>query len=423
MRDEISYSDFDVIQSFEKLSEWGGVALYGAGIKGKYIFNLLQEAGVNVCVFFDKCAEKNEAYISDKKIVSPNKISDIVKGGIIGSIIACIERPEEAYDELQKMYDMENFGQLHFITYWGINFSLYLNRDNLFKGKLKVLSDFDKEYAYNTVRYARQALDYLSGIICGEGNVWILQPGKVGSTSLNQMLDTVGLPSASFHSLQYPKHILRECLEDVWKNFVSKSKQEHLKIISVVRSPLDRDYSAFWTAFGFPQQRGWYIPFSSGDFQLMYYQFTESIIEGNDKLIEMCGLCHPFTWREEFEWFDDEIKSNLGIDIYDYPFDRENGYQIIKHGNIEMFLMKLEKMPDVLTELSDFLGLSEVIELRRDFSADKKWYSMAYKEFRKEVKISREYVEHYFNGNKKMDYFYTKDEQMRFLEKWKENIR
>ena len=49
-----------------------------------------------------------------------------------------------------------------------------------------------------------------------------------------------------------------------------------------------------------------------------------------------------------FEWFNVELKEPLGLDIYQYEFDKMRGYQIIEKDNIELLLIKLEKLDEFL---------------------------------------------------------------------------
>ena len=46
------------------------------------------------------------------------------------------------------------------------------------------------------------------------------------------------------------------------------------------------------------------------------------------------------------------MKEVFGIDVFAYPFDAEKGYTLIKEGNIELLLMKMEK----LSELENVIG-------------------------------------------------------------------
>ena len=55
------------------------------------------------------------------------------------------------------------------------------------------------------------------------------------------------------------------------------------------------------------------------------------------------------------EWFDHGYFSK--INIYDYPFDKELGYSIIKKGNITIFLYRLDSMNECWTRLSKLTGL------------------------------------------------------------------
>ena len=57
-----------------------------------------------------------------------------------------------------------------------------------------------------------------------------------------------------------------------------------------------------------------------------------------------------------FEWFNVELKEPLGLDIYQYEFDKMRGYQIIEKDNIELLLIKLEKLDECSEVIGRFVG-------------------------------------------------------------------
>lgn len=128
----------------------------------------------------------------------------------------------------------------------------------------------------------------------------------------------------------------------------------------------------------------------------------------------------PYTWNDELEWFDEQLKKNLGIDVFQYPFDQKKGYTIIKKDNIELFLFKVEKMEAVSDKISEFAGTDKLPDINAN-AAKQKWYRLAYAQFRKEIQLPAEYVNHYYERNVKMDYFYSQEEKAGFLNQWRGN--
>lgn len=78
----------------------------------------------------------------------------------------------------------------------------------------------------------------------------------------------------------------------------------------------------------------------------------------------------------------------------------------------------LNKMNDVI---GNFLNIENFILEKFNNGIDK--YSVyAYDEFKKLVKIPKEYADIYYKDNIYMNHFYTETEKSEFLLKWKDNI-
>ena len=157
-----------------------------------------------------------------------------------------------------------------------------------------------------------------------------------------------------------------------------------------------------------------WMPVLHRDFQKIYDGFLDLILRGSTYTKERLGMSMPWTWNDEFEWFDEQIKQHLDIDVFQYPFDREKGYIQIEKDGISLFLFKVEKMECILDEISRFAGVSD-LPVKNANVAAQKWYGLAYKQFRREVGLPKSYADHYYSGNSKMDYFYTQEEKEEFL--------
>jgi hypothetical protein len=121
-----------------------------------------------------------------------------------------------------------------------------------------------------------------------------------------------------------------------------------------------------------------------------------------------------------FNWFDNELKAFFGIDVYAHPFDREKGYSIIKQGNIEVLVMKMEKLNSLESVIGEFIGAPQ-FKLVNDNVGSNKIYKYLYKNVKDAVKIPREIFSVCY-GNPRMSHFYTEEEKAAFLKKWEKNI-
>lgn len=122
------------------------------------------------------------------------------------------------------------------------------------------------------------------------------------------------------------------------------------------------------------------------------------------------------------EFFDKQLKKHFDIDVYDYPFDKEKGYIIIRKDNINVMIYQMEKMNGLGKEFSDFLGCGDEYTLQKHNDADHKWYHDSYKKAQKEIKFDREYFLRCYEG-KYMKHFYSDEDRERFKLKWIGNVR
>jgi hypothetical protein len=126
-------------------------------------------------------------------------------------------------------------------------------------------------------------------------------------------------------------------------------------------------------------------------------------------------------YGHQFNWFDNEIKAVLGIDVYKHPFNREKGYSIIKQDNIEVLVLKLEKLNTLESVIGEFVGVSD-FKLVNINEANSKPVKYLYKNVRESIKLPRKIFDFYYKDNPRMNHFYTKEEQAEFLKKWENNI-
>ena len=181
---------------------------------------------------------------------------------------------------------------------------------------------------------------------------------------------------------------------------------QKLKVITLVREPIARNISAFFQTI---DQR---IP-------NFYEEFSNKTIGVSD-LIEI--FYNDFTARFEafefpYDWFDKELKTSLGIDIFSVSFPRTDGYQIYHSGLADVLVLKLE-MLDMSAEkaMNEFLNLRN-FQLHSANAAKNKRYYPIYQEFLNTIKIPARYLEKQYARNR-INHFYTSEEISNFISRW-----
>ena len=260
--------------------------------------------------------------------------------------------------------------------------------------------------------------------------VVIYQMGKVGSSTIISSLNKLNIPNIQIHSLDNPydtwfptktkgwnpfsiqyvpsysfswkiKRILRNKIIKTILNDRLKSKNnKKIKIITLVREPISREISRF--------------------FQNLHVLIYHSIyIMRNDNTIhnDLIKLFEIYNnKRSTITYFDIEFRKFLKIDIYDFPFDKNKGYGIIQKKNLEILILKLEKLNELQEIIGKFLEL-KTFELISSNQAKTKWYGPLYKEFIKNYVPNEDYLNLVYES-KYMKHFYSEEEIKKFKNRW-----
>lgn len=412
---EYKLLDIELFKDFELLRQ-KELFIWGAASKGIQIKKTLTRVGIKVDAFCDSDVKKWGGICENIPVISPYSFIERLKQNSRACIISCVFNEKDLLKLLQEL----GIRDISLISYWGVKTAFYLNGIALeVQEKLPIYDEvwsYRKHQQFKTYSYL---LDFLSEILfCDDKKIWIWQPGKVASKTLLESLQHGGVSAMHIHSLNYPSHVFGTFLQETWSARIKRNFSKEVKIITGVREPLARDYSAFWQAFDY--ERLYLMPILNKDFQKLYESFIELILRGYDYTCKLLQESNEWVWNDEFEWFNREIKKCCGIDIYQYPFDKEQGYGIIKNSNMQIFIYKTEKLNDLAPVLSEFLGKN--VRFKNVNQTYYKQYYLTNKDFRKKLKLPRKYVEHYYKNNSYVDYFYTKSEQQKYLAQWEKCI-
>lgn len=413
---EYKLMDFKVFKDFKILHN-KQLIIWGAAQKGRQIQRTLKRVGIPTTAFCDSDASKWGTSYNGLPTISPYKLKELHKNTPHICIVSCVFRENELLKTLQEL----ELNQILFLSYWGIKTACILYDIDLEpEGTLSVYDDLWKYQKRCSLKSSGDLINFLKNTkINNPSQIWNLQPGKVASKTIETRLKQAAIPSVHLHELTYPSHLWADTLKGTFNLRIQTCLSHGVKIITGVREPLSRDYSAFWQSF--TGERSYLSPILNKDFQTMYDCYLELLLKDYDYKKNYLGESCSDIWRDEFEWFDEEIKKHIGVDIYRYPFNREKGYQVIRQGQIEIFIYKAEKLNHIMPMLSEFLE-TDIFSHENSNLTETKAYYLAYKEFQKNLKLPRSYVEHYYKNNSYMEHFYTKEEQKTLLSKWKDHI-
>lgn len=108
------------------------------------------------------------------------------------------------------------------------------------------------------------------------------------------------------------------------------------------------------------------------------------------------------------------------IDILKYPFDQEKGYGIIQEDNIEVFVYQLERLNNIIPEMSNWLEVS-FDRLENGNITENKWLGESYQQALKEIQITQEYFDCCYN-EPYVTHCYSQSDIEKFKSRWRTHI-
>lgn len=405
--------DLDLIENIDILFE-KDIIIYGAGNYGKKSIEILEEAGFSVLAVCDSAVEKwGGCFCEQYKIISPIELSKICKEKNI-AIIITMSNPEYVKQVL-KMLDYCGMEYMDCYTYFAMKY--VLSFDNV---KIKFSESYRKKIEYVNIsnfEWEKKCLlksdrfQVINELIVSNPII-VYQPSKVGSSTVTSSLVKAGVNVTHTHSINsswYPEWMMGYKVsqtEEIELGIEILRSLKNVKIITLIREPIGRDISQFFQAF-------------THDVIMKTKHNVPDILKGLNSFIDDCSSFGELGY--EFEWFNNEIKEVFGVDVYKHNFDKEKGYQVIKEKNVEILIIKMEKLNQCEEIISQFVGIDQLKLEVRNAGKDKPYY-FTYKNAKEQIKIPGQVIDRYYKNNPAMSHFYTEKEKNDFLRQWKNNI-
>jgi hypothetical protein len=292
------------------------------------------------------------------------------------------------------------------------------------------------------ISWRRRYSSYIALYLGGSLPILVYQMGKVGSSAIRNTLLLRGLhPVLHLHTFsplreKHPEEVdvpsaLREPLvreiehaRDVFSKLGGWAKLQltlherlnerrlrrrllrpgnPLKIITSVREPIAANVSMFF------QLLPWYI----GGRYAPDRVSTDGLIR---LFFERYSCYRPLIW------FDEEMKYETGVDIYQHAFPRDRGSLAFRDGSVEVLVLKTETDDAVKEEaLSEFLGIEDVRLVKSNVGAQKA-YAQQYSEFKERIRFSEDFFRTMYES-RYARHFYDDAEIVRFSRQWHRDTR
>lgn len=345
------------------------VYIFGASGGGEIVKDFLEHHGVTICAFVDSNKEKWGTSFFGYEVISPKKLQEDVKvnKNVLVQIASSYEN--EIRDELKKMN----------ITDY-ISFSAFFM---LKKRKIFELFQQDK-------KFYEYYLEHVVSPLNTTKNLWNQYFDKV---TLNQKIDSV----------------VALCMPPKTGNFtVSDAFSQNISLLFQIGDGEGYliDQPEYWENDYFKLLQKVDCMDSGSDVADCIFQRT---IHSDNKTMFIQNF------------FEEQFKKRLGIDLLAEPFDTKRGFSIVEQNGLEIFIFQLEKIDSIQKELLAFAGLDSKIEFKRANDAADKYYAPLYQQVKETISITRQYFEDSFN-NPYIKHFYSEEDIKKFRMKWEKHV-
>jgi hypothetical protein len=249
----------------------------------------------------------------------------------------------------------------------------------------------------------------------GGKGVIVFTMGKVGTLSIINSLDRLGIKHSHPHSLRVTRpgvHFIKDVplskldiifylYKTIYKRIkvaIWKVYSKEIVIVTGVRDPFSRSISAFFEQSHYLKE----------DIDKLAYNKVHQLFRDY------------YLLDSTISWFDKEIFKVFGIDVYKYDFDINKGFCVIKKGKVRLFIYRLDKLNTLEVELKRFLSLDD-FELHntniRSNNPDESLKQNNYNKLKKQYKFSKMEFNN-ISRSKFMVHFFTKKEIEGLRKKW-----
>ncbi|MDE7430534.1 MAG: putative capsular polysaccharide synthesis family protein [Lachnospiraceae bacterium] len=351
--------------------------VWGIGKIGPVIIEDIKDIGAGKAGIFlcdSNCKLWGEE-VSGNRILSPDELQrEVSELDLKDFMVLVTALSVSVQDEIIECIKKRLGDSVDICTRYAIEWGMYLNVKHS-----RVESEYSKrklvEYKQNNsfspevLRKQEETLRYFALLpIHDDEIILIYQPAKVGSSSIYKSIKNHNRYALHCHTLLEAG----EGSDDLYRLLNLKSG----KIISLVREPVARRISEMWQGIVYTYRYDVGVNFS--DVEKWYF-------DGE-------------FWNTEFEWFYQEMKTVFKIDVFEHPFDKEKGYSLIKQGNIELLLIKMEKLNELEDVIGEFLDI-DGFQLSNENIGKRKAYRYAFQSYKENFTFAKEKCEDIYKKN------------------------
>ena len=227
-------------------------------------------------------------------------------------------------------------------------------------------------------------------VMKGQSLILNYQVGKVGSSSIAEYLKQNNIHEWHIHRFyNFPVHNKNKkntftFILDIALLKLAKRRCKKIYVITGFREPVSRDLSMFFHSFEHTHY----------DDDLTFKEL-EAVFRSK------------YDIGKSVDWFELEFNKIFNINVYDFPFQTENGYTKFISNNINFFIYDMKFLNSLEKQIGEFLEI-EGYRLIKSNDSSSKPYKQKYKDFTEffslnDVEISyvlnSQYAKHFYEKN------------------------
>ncbi|WP_305767545.1 putative capsular polysaccharide synthesis family protein [Candidatus Epulonipiscium viviparus] len=384
------------------------IVMLGVGKEAAKLIKLFKAFNIEVTAFYNYANQEASKLVDADKVVDQAKFEALVAEENTMIQIALPDAYNAAAAELIKKLNIKNW-----VSYdEAENVLVFLKVESTFPED----TDWMDKFINDITLYLDSltlSLNHFLSIYDHNEPIILCMPPKTGDFTLKYTFNKNDIDCYLFPHSSY-----------IFNKKVNLKRNNKLKLTFGLREPIGQNLSLIY-----------HLISHMGDSRvngLSIRLFQVSLAEKIDvqKIFDNCLMrySYPDMKKNDLDIVDPYlIQQNISqfcenvIDIMRYPFDKEKGYTIIREGNIEVFVYQLEKLNNLIPELSSWVGIPFDKLENCNMAADK-WIADSYKQAQKELVISQEYFDACFN-EPYVKHFYSDADIEKFKNRWRSHIR
>lgn len=386
------------------------VVLLGVSSETKNIINILKYHDINIKYLCHENDSTNN-WLKEIEVISFNQLYQISKE-IKKGIVVQVSSSKISNNIIKELH---NIG-INYIISYNECFEVFnlINKLKMLNDNQHMLPSYEPlSIDMRKINKKTNSFDYLYKNIHLDEYLFVCSIPKTGDNTLISTFKLNEIPY--FFALHTP-----EVLD---KKLISNLKQK-VKVILGVRDPISQNVSFLYhsiaqlstTSSAYHLKENYNSFFNNGgDAQYLFNLAYDNEDEEGGSIVDREASC------DYIKKFLQRFSENI-VDVFNHHFDKEKGFTIIKEDNLEVFIYQIEKLNDLVVELSDWVGGNPFNKWIMANEASNKWISNSYKEAQKKIEFSKEYFDKSYSDIW-IKHFYSDEDIDKFKEKWKPHIK